>query len=345
MVTMNDIAERAGVSRPTVSVVLNERHEDIGIAEETRLKVLAVAEELGYRRNELARAVKTGKSRTLGFLAGTVHMEYAARCFSGMLDAAEDRGYSIQRFRISEDSLDTKSIVRCVEHRLAGVVVYDPDSRLPFDVMRQEFEAHNLPAVLLDFKTPHDWGTTVASDDEMGARQAVEHLAALGHKRIVFSGGIENTGTAIPRLAGFNKAMLDCGLYNHKRVVWTNWSLEREAQLIDQLMAETTPPTAILCGSDPMALHALRHLRSIGKNVPEDVSVIGFGDLARTDLSDPSLTTVAVPYEQMGLEAVRLLLEPNSSRMPDVTPEGSPQVRYLPTSLTVRRSTAAPHPE
>jgi LacI family transcriptional regulator len=345
MVTMSDIAERAGVSRPTVSVVLNERHEDIGIAKETRLKVLAVAEELGYRRNELARAVKTGKSRTLGFLAGTVHMEYAARCFSGMLDAAEDHGYSIQRFRISEDSVDKKSIVRCVEHRLAGIVVYDPDSRLPFDAMKQEFEAHNLPAVLLDFKTPQKWGMTVASDDEMGARQAVEHLAALGHKRIVFFGGIENSGTFIPRLAGFNKAMLDCGLYNHKRVIWTNWQLDREADLLIQLMAETTPPTAILCGSDPIALHALRHLRTIGKNVPEDVSVIGFGDLARTDLADPALTTVAVPYEQMGLEAVRLLLGPDPTQVSDAALKDANQVVYLPTSLTIRQSTAVPPPE
>ncbi|RYG65010.1 LacI family transcriptional regulator, partial [bacterium] len=248
MVTMNDIAERAGVSRPTVSVVLNERHKDLGIAEETRLKVLAVAQELGYRRNELARAVKTGKSRTLGFLAGTLHLEYAARCFSGMVDAAEDRGFSIQRFRINDEGSNHSAIVRCVEHRLAGVVVYDPDSRLDFDEMKREFETHNLPVVMLDFKSSLTWGGGVSSDDELGARQAVEHLASLGHERIVFFGGIENFGTGIPRSAGYRQAMKNAGLENRVHIVWTNWQANLELQLLGELMTGPNPPTAIICG-------------------------------------------------------------------------------------------------
>ncbi len=332
---MSDIAERAGVSRPTVSVVLNERHNAIGIADDTRRKVLAVAEELGYRRNELARAVKTGKSRTFGFLAGAAHLEYSARFFSGMLDEAEDRGFSVQRFRLGENQ-DRKAIARCVEHRLAGVVVHDPDATLPFETMRREFDQHNVPAVLLDTKKPGDWGVQVAADEADGAAQAVRYLVDLGHQNIVFLGGVENTGSAIPRLAGYRAAMEEAGFKKRTRAVWTDWILEVEETRLRDLMRENDPPTAILCGSDAQALIALRTLRWMGKSVPHDVSVIGYGNLSRVEFADPPLTTVAVPYEEMGRQAVRLLMQIPGEE----TLLHAPSHHKFATRLVIRHSTA-----
>lgn len=363
MVTMGDIAERAGVSRPTVSVILNERHGEIGIAEDTRRKVLAAAEELGYRRNELARAVKTGKSLTIGFLAATTTLEYTSRFFSGAVDAAEDRNYSIQRFRIHEEDAkqDRKTIVRCVEHRLAGVVVYDPNLALPLGEMRREFEAHTLPTVLLDYKTPQTWGIGVASDDESGAEQAVQHLVEMGHRRILFCGGVENVGASVPRLAGYERAMRQCGLGDSVRAIWTNWHFYEQTPQLLSLMAEPAPPTAVFCASDALALNAMRVLRSLGHEVPRDVSVIGFGDLLRTDASDPALTTVHVPYEAIGQKAVQLLLESGASGnghgkdragrdvLTSMIGSGSASngsskgsQHYVPTRLTLRDSTAPP---
>ena len=348
MVTMGDIAERAGVSRPTVSVILNERHSEIGIAEHTRRKVLAAAEELGYRRNELARAVKTGKSLTIGFLAGSTHLEYVSRLFSGALDGAEDRGYSLQRFRIGEESHNRKAVVRCVEHRLAGVIVCDPDFSLPLDFMQREFERHSLPTLMLDFKPSLPWGIGIASDDELGIQQAVQHLADLGHRRIAFCGAVEKHGSSASRLIGYQKAMRRCGMSEHMRILWEEGYGEQEERM-RAVMSEAARPTALVCVSDAMALLSLRLLRGWGLEVPRDVSVVGFGDLLRTNLSDPALTTVAVPYEQIGGEAVCHLLGEVCSLQREVLHAPCDVIRadndtqhYVPTRMMIRSSTAPP---
>lgn len=331
---MSDIARRANVSRPTVSIVLNERHEAIGIADETRERVLLAARELGYRRNALALAVKTGRSLTLGFLAGDADIEYSSRAFSGILDEADEHNYTVKRFRLFDRPEDRAVIERSSEHRLDGLIVNDTGLALTTDLMRREFEAQHVPVVWLDPKGPQTWGVQVRPDDEGGTIEAVRHLADLGHRRIAFLGGIANVGTGATRLRGFERGMAEAGL-DASLVRWTQWLGDRIMAAQDELLALEAPPTAILCGSDPMALLLLRRLRELGRSVPRDVSVMGFGDLARVDLSDPALSTIHVPYGEMGREAVRQVLAMMDS------PEQASEHRELlfPTSLALRDST------
>ena len=306
-VTMSDIARRAGVSRPTVSVVLNEHDEAVGIALETRDRVLLAARELGYRRNALARAVKTGRSHTLGFLAGDADLEYSSRAFSGILDEADEKNYTVKRFRLYDRPEDQAIIERCSEHRLDGVIVNDTGLARNVELIRREFEARGVPIVWLDPKGPQSWGVQVRPDDEGGTVESVNHLIGLGHQRIAFVGGIEGVGTGVPRLNGFQNAMNAAGL-NADLVRWTQWDTTAIFVALNDLLGQSAPPTAFLCGSDAMALHFLRFLRRLGKRVPEDISVVGFGDLARVGLSDPALSTVKVPYLEMGRAAVEELL-------------------------------------
>jgi DNA-binding LacI/PurR family transcriptional regulator len=330
---MSDIAERAGVARPTVSLVLNNRGDDLGIKQETREKILRAAEELGYRRNELARQVKTGKSYTLGFLAGAAHLEYGARSFSGALDEADARGYTMKRFKFDDTIADRQVIARSVEHRLAGVIINDPGVGFLFDEMRAEFERHKLPFVLLDNKVALPFGAQVRSDDEGGAYEITKHLIGLEHKRIAFLGGLEGAGSSVPRFAGYERAMKEAGLDKEIRICWSEWKSEIYLAAIKEFLNAAEPATALFCASDPMALGAVLAIRRMGYRVPEDISITGFGDLARMSLVDPPMTTVAVDYEGMGRAAVDVLLNgPGEVSMPTE--------RLLPTRLVVRESTA-----
>ena len=334
-VTMSDIAEKAGVSRPTVSIVLNGRHQTIGIAQETCERVLQAARDLGYRRNALARAVKTGRSLTLGFLAGDADIEYSSRAFSGILDEAEERDYTVKRFRLHDRPDDANVIERCSEHRLDGVIVNDTGLGVATDLIRREFRDQRVPVVWLDPKGPQHWGVQVRPDDEAGTAAAVQHLVELEHQRIAFIGGIENVGTGVPRVQGFTRAMREADL-DASLVRWTQWQYENIITVLDELLALPAPPTALLCGSDAMALVYLRRLREWGKNVPQDISVLGFGDLARVHLADPALSTIRVPYGRMGREAVRQVLAMME------TPESSEEHRetVFATELILRASTA-----
>ena len=334
-VTMSDIAERAGVSRPTVSIVLNGRHQAIGIAEDTRERVLQAARDLGYRRNALARAVKTGRSLTLGFLAGDADIEYSSRAFSGILDEAEEQNYTVKRFRLHDRPDDASVIERCSEHRLDGVIVNDTGLGVATDVIRREFEVQRVPVVWLDPKGPQNWGVQVRPDDETGTVNAVQHLVELGHRRIAFIGGIENVGTGVPRLRGFLQGMTNAGL-DTSLVRWTNWNHQGTLSALAEVMALPAHPTAILCGSDAIALIYLRQLRAMGKNVPHEISVLGFGDLARVELSDPALSTIHVPYGEMGREAVRRAL----AMIEENEKIGAHEVVLFPTELVLRDSTA-----
>lgn len=331
---MSDIAQLAGVSRPTVSIVLNDRHASVGIASETVERIIKAANQLGYRRNALALAVKTGRSQTLGFLAGAADLEYSARAFSGILDKAEEKEYTVKRFRLHDTADDAKVVERCSEHRMDGIIVNDTGLAVSVDVIRSEFEAQGVPVVWLDPKGPQTWGVQIRPGDEEGAFLAVCHLAELGHTRIAFVSGTEGVGTAVPRLSGFKRGMEQAHL-DPQLVFWTDWVVEKVERTLDEVMQLPQPPTAILCGSDAVALIYLRRLRAMGFRVPQDVSVVGFGDLARVELADPALTTVHVPYEEMGSEAVQQLLF-MLSRPEEMT---AYKDIVLPTNLIVRQST------
>ncbi len=338
-ITMSDIAERAGVSRPTVSIVLNDRSEAIGITSATRERVLAAARELGYRRNALARAVKTGRSLTLGFLAGDADIEYSSRAFSGILDEADERNYTVKRFRLYDRPEDQAIIERCSEHRLDGIIVNDTGLARNVGLIRHEFEARGVPVVWLDPKGPQDWGVQVRPADEDGAVEAIRHLAGLGHRHIAFVGGIEGVGTGIPRFQGFQRGLEAAGL-RAGLVRWTQWHTNAILLATDELLAQSPSPTAFLCGSDAIALSVLRRLRRLGQRVPDDISVIGFGNLARVELADPSLSTVSVPYFDMGRASISELL----SLLDDPQQAQNHKEVLFPTKFIARESSGpAPH--
>ena len=341
MVTMTDIAEKAGVSRPTVSLVLNRREASVGISADTRTRVLEAAEALGYRRNDLARAVVTGKNHMVGFLAVSPDAEHVTRMMVGCLSEAEERGHTFKVLRLHNNRVDRSVIDRCVNLRLAAVIVvhlHDADS---LAYLHHELNRHHIPLAILDSSFPQPFGTRVISQDEVGAYGATEHLLQLGHRRIGFIGGPADSGSSALRQSGYLRAMAAWSVpVREELVVRGEWDIEATERVTAGLLAlgAGKAPTAIFCASDGMAQMATRHAWMAGLHLPRDLSVVGYGNLARTELCYPALTTVEQPFQLMGQTAVRVLLEQTVE-----TPSGppiEPREYALETRLIVRNSTA-----
>lgn len=340
MVTMGDIAQKAGVSRATVSFVLNGRDTAVRISEETRCRVLEAADMLSYRPNALAQSVARGRNPMLGFLVTKPEYEPVARMLSGAMDEAEERGYTLKTLRVRDGGPDATTIARCADLRLAGVVVmYLGEADL--NVLHEKLARYAIPVAVLDSSFAHPWGIRVISDDVQGCRLVIEHLHALGHRRIAFLSGNPQDGVAVLREEGYCAAMRDCGLSVPQgylqRGYWDPVEMERATR--ELLRHPDGAPTAIACASDETATVVARTLRREGRQVPRDVSVVGFSDLHLSAFGDPPLTTIAPPFHEMGRAVVQALLARADAAQSNGF-DDSPLEFLLPTRLVVRDSTA-----
>jgi len=345
MITMRDIAVRAGVSRSTVSFVLNDKHSAMGVNEDTRRRVLEVASELGYRRNELARAVVTGKNRVFGFVVPGfgLESEVVSRILAGVMDEAEARHYAVQVIRLARP--DDEIIRRCVELRPTGLLCIQTGPET-LRHLRQEVSRFGIPIAVLDSSPQLEGGSRVLSDDLAGCRQAIDHLADLGHARIAYVGGDPKTVVSRLREEGYLAAMAGRHLPVLGGYVENGyWNAEAtEAATVRLLEDPEDAPSAIFCADDKTAMVVCRTARRLGRSVPGDLSVVGFADLAMAAYADPPLTTVAQPFPEMGRVAVRRLLAAAAGETPPPEDPGVPLPDELvPTHLVVRRSTAAAH--
>jgi DNA-binding LacI/PurR family transcriptional regulator len=341
---MRDIAVRAGVSRSTVSFVLNQKHGALGISEATRRRVLRAASDLGYRRNELARSMVTGKNPVFAFLVSAPEVEVAARLLSGALEEAERHRHFVKVIRVPP-TFDHTVIEQCVELRPTGVMsVYVTGRSL--ELVHEEMARYRIPVAVLDSSFPQPHGSRIISDDLNGCRQAIVHLTTLGHRRIAFIGGRPDTGAGAERTGGYQTVMAENGLQMPEGyLVHGNWDppvIERVTQGLFERKAER--PTAAFCADDKTAMVVCRTLRRLGLRVPDDVSVMGFADLTMAPFCDPPLTTVAQPFHEMGKAAVVRLLAA-AEEMESGGKFASPYEELLPTRLVVRDSTAPVRPD
>lgn len=337
-VTMGDIAREAGVSRTTASYVLNGRDLTIRISAETRQRVLDAARMLGYRRNELARAVVTGKNQVLGVLVRNPGPEPKSRILEGVLEEVGAQRYSLKLLHHPEEEKAVEVARRCVEQRLAGVVIVRP-SQFALAELYEELSAYEIPIVLVDDSLTQKGVINVASDDVQGCRLAVEHLTMLGHRRIGLIEGRRDPNPLL-RETAFRKAMNDCGLsVSDDDIVYGDWDQAKTALAVQARFRHGRDrPTGLLCSAgDFFAAVTVRALRRIGVRTPEDVSVVGYSDLSLAACIDPPLTTIRQPFHEMGRIAVRRLLALLEEAR-DVSGDDAVE-HLLPTHLVVREST------
>jgi LacI family transcriptional regulator, galactose operon repressor len=335
MITMKTVAEAAGVSRATVSYVLNGRQQEKGsrVNPETVAKVEKTAAQLGYRRNELARSVRTGKTNVFGFL-GSMGTSYTMDIINGIAKSCTASNYLLKFFPLDEQTAIENIAKQCIEQRLSGVICRSLTEH-ELDILHQELQNFDMPIVLVDNSFSHNWCSRVISDDIAGAQLAVEYLLKLGHQKIANISNSLANGFSFMRNSGYRRALANAGIAKSDKltcIVPQMYELtESFVTTIKRLLTEQQP-TALFCSSDPIAMKALKVAGSMGLRVPEDISIIGYAGLNYTQLANPALTTVKQPFINMGKKAAEILIN-------EVTDQTQIQEIRLPVELIVREST------
>ena len=331
--TSADVAALAGVSRTTVSFVLNGR--DVAISPATRERVMDAARELDYHPHAGARQLAGGRSNTVGLVLRQSPEQVAGDAFlaetlRGMTTAARAGGFRVIVEALDPDGGPYADLLR--SGRTDGVVVSGP-----------RFDDPDLGAlvragfpIVLQGSLP---GLDVASvdvDNMAGAKQAVEHLIGLGHRRI---GCITNAPVAYTaaaqRLAGYRAALAEAGIEDHREWVAEAAFDARSGHRAMAQLLERADLQAVFVASDVVAVGALGAIRSAGKRVPDEISVVGFDDIPLAAFLDPPLTTVRLPAYELGRAVGEALLERISN-------PAARRRTLLPIELVVRGSTGPP---
>ena len=309
MVTIKDVARRAGVSITTVSRALNGYPE---VSPDTRRRVLAVAREMGYRANAIARSLVTKRTRTLGVLISGLRRDDGAGGFvlellCGMNDAAADREYELILFHTDPARQRRKSYRDlCHERQVDGVIVMG--LRLDDPYLREVLEAE-IPCVFIDVALEGANVGYVTSANAEGARLAIAHLARHGHRHVAFVNGHDRADVSRHRMAGVRRSCAELGipLPSH-RVLNGGFDEEQARRAVAELLRHDGEVTAVFCASDRMAIGAIRAARDAGLRVPADLSVVGFDDIVLAQYVTPPLTTVRQRVYEMGAAATELLI-------------------------------------
>jgi DNA-binding LacI/PurR family transcriptional regulator len=308
--TVESVARHARVSRQTVSNALNAPHR---VRPETLARVLASIDELGYRPNSAARTLRTQSTRMLACrLMPQSHMGTGAvldRFLHALCDAARGRGYDVLSFSAESDDTEL-DIVEDLLRRTAvdGYVIsatHHVDPRPAWLAAREApFVAFGRPWG--EARPRHSW---VDVDGAAGVAAAVEHLVALGHRRIAFLGWPEGSGVGDDRFSGWRRTVEAHRLPAKGLVVRAEDGLGSGEVLTERLLDRVVPPTAIVCVSDVMALGALRALDDRGLRPGVDVAVTGFDDSPLATVVRPGLTSVRQPLEAVAEKVIELLLD------------------------------------
>jgi len=318
MVTIKDIARESGVSHATVSYVLNGKAKQARIGDEACERIKAVAERLGYQRNELARSMVTGRNDVLAFVSyNTGTWEYTGKILSGVMEETTRGDFALKVFNL-EQAAQADIARRLLEQRVAGVVFHSSRHE-DFAEIQEAMAKARVPCATVNLSNPAA-GFGVTSDDFQGVKDAVAHLVALGHRHIAYLTKNSNVEYIENRKNGYLAGM---GSFQ---------PLLGE----DIAMLLAAKPSAVVCYSDYAACDVLRAAYQLGLRVPDELSVVGFADLEIAQNAVVPLTTVAQPFEEMGREAAAALLA--SSKRLDGT-----ENRKLAVKLVVRGSTAAPN--
>ena len=335
--SIRDIAARAGVSPTTVSHALN-RVPGTRVSDSTRTRVEQVAAELGYAPNGHARALRTQRSNTLALISEEISTTpYAGRLILGAQEAAFARGWVlIVMTSGGHPDVEEREIAAVWQHQVDGVLYASTAHR--FLTVPQSLDGK--PVFVVNGEAADGRFPSVFPDEEQGGYDATKELTDHGHRVIGFVTTPEDIPARDGRRKGYRRALADAGLpYDDALVSWADSSFAEDGYRVTKRLLEEQRPTAVFCFNDRMAMGAYRAAAELGLTIPDDLSVIGFDD--QTIVADalyPGLTTMALPYYEMGSLAVEALI---AESVGDVTRE---PIKHALLSKLVRRGSVAPPP-
>lgn len=326
-----DVAALAGVSSQTVSRVANERSN---VDEETRQRVLSAMQVLGYRPNSAARALVTGQFRMIGVISFSLSAHGNSRTLQAISEAAQTAGYSVNLVGPESQTGGAmrKAFSKLTGQGVDGIIIIEaqildhPDLRLPTGV----------PVVVAD-GDPDQRHPSVDNNQAAGAEAATAHLLGLGHRTVWHLAGPKDSYSARRRAAAWFSTLKRAGA-PVPAVLYGDWSAD-SGYLVGRKLAEDKDVTAVFVANDNMALGLIKALREAGREVPRDVSVIGYDDTPESGFFHPPLTTVHQDFEQVGRLCVSLLLGQFAQGR---RPGG--EVHSMVTPQLVERESTAPPP-
>ena len=319
--TITDVAAAAGVAPSTVSRAFTRPQR---VNHVTREHVLAVAEELGYAPNPAAQALESGRTRNVALLVPDITNPYFAGVIKGAERAASAAGLTLVLGDTQENAAVEEQLVRRLGGAVDGFVL--SASRLPEAELRRLAELNPITLV----NRAEAGLSCIVADFDTGTQQIVDHLASYGHESFVFAGGPAESWSGARRWAGLRAAAKARGMTAERFGPYSPTLAGGPAAADAVLHAGAT---AVVCHNDMLAIGLMRRLAERGKEVPRDLSVVGFDDIFGADFCNPPLTTLAERTEDAGARAVEALVRQIPIRPVD------PPIRMLPTQLMVRSST------
>ncbi len=329
---IKDIAREAGVSTATVSHVINKTKY---VSDETRARVEAAIKKFDYHPNAHAQSLALGRSKMIGLLVSDISNPFFPEIVKSIEAAVFASGYSLILLNTNyETDRAVEYIQRLIQMKVAGIILMTAEFDESFI---KEAKRKRTSIVFHDLGIVGEKMSNVKLDYAVGIDEAVRHLVALGHRRIAHIAGAHEIYSAVVREKAFRHSMKqhlpDEG---EPKVFEGDFRFEGGRSAAKRMLAEKNLPTAVVVANDLMALGAMQELKSAGLNVPRDISIVGFDDIAFAALAEPALTTVCSPRTEIGQRAVEALL------LTVDRPHQQGVEVSIPTYLIERASTAAP---
>ncbi|HEY3988505.1 MAG TPA: LacI family DNA-binding transcriptional regulator [Acidobacteriaceae bacterium] len=346
-VTLMDIARACGFSVSTVSIVLSEAPLSRNVAEKTRHRIKATAQQLGYYPDAYARSLRLRRSQTVGILAYDLSDLYCIPIVRGIQEGLQPAGYlPLLMDASTRRALFDSYLQMALERRAEGVIVI---GNWVFDEtnLLSDVEKNNVPIVIVSRDLTTNGVSSVLVDNQAGGALAVRHLYELGHRRIAVIRGPDEMFDSAPRWAGVQSAAAQSGIRLDPRlvlklpnVVDPMSGFEGGLECTRRLEASGLDFTAVIAVDDLTALGVVRGLSEAGVRVPEDCSVVGFDDLLPATVATPGITTIRQPLGEMGLLAAEWVVKEIEARYQKKA--HAPRLHLAPPQLVTRMSTAKP---
>ncbi|MEU6171857.1 LacI family DNA-binding transcriptional regulator [Streptantibioticus parmotrematis] len=330
MATMHEVARRAGVSVTTVSHVVNSTRP---VSDQARAAVEAAIRETGYVPNAVARSLATASTRSIGLAVSALTNPYLGELASAIESTAAAAGYTVLLADTHDDAEQEERVLRALRNRrVDGILLATSMDATRLRACLAGTPQPAPPVVFID-RLACPGFDQIGVENERATAGLVAHLVERGHRRIGMVAGREGITTSTERLAGYRRGLTEHGIAHDTALeVYGASDAEPARAAVLRLLDLSSPPTALISGNNHMTVGVLRGLRDRGVSVPDDMAVAAFDDVEWGDLLPSPLTAVAQPWQRLGREATRMLLDRLNG---DTTPPRS--VRLTPT-LVHRRS-------
>ena len=334
--TIYDVAERAGVSRQTVSRVLNNRED---VSNETRKRVKAVMDELSYHPSAIAQSLSRQKTFLFGVVTAGLRFIGPSRTLSGITSKAEELGYGLLLKELASfNSNNVKPLLQWFRsHQVDGIIWAAPEIEDNRNWLNNILPEIDIPILFLTMEEQQNVAI-VTTDNFSGAQKATEHLIQRGRKKIAHISGPLDWWEARQRKKGWEDAMKAAG-YQTNDLMWAqgNWSPKSGRTAFSELLTKFPEMDAIFVGNDQMALSVLQASLEIGKRIPQDFSVVGFDGIADSEFYCPALTTVYQNQDELGRVAVAELASQIEQKL-ETTSKVEPKYIKIQPELIIRQS-------